>query len=173
MDKRLFSRIISLAVAASLGVANAGVILTFTPSTLNTVAGGTVEFVGTLTNTGTADVYLNGDVVILPYPDLTVDDSPFFISAPLFLSGGSSYTGPFIDVMADLAAVSGSYGGSYTIQGGVDANTFGNLATQDFSVNVSSSVPEVNSFLLAAVGLLVIVVIRRLWDGVRFHGADC
>jgi hypothetical protein len=59
-----------------------------TPATLSTSPGGAVEFMGTLTNRETSDVFLNGDVSILPYPDLMVDDSPFFTFSPLFLAGG-------------------------------------------------------------------------------------
>ncbi|MGA3068987.1 MAG: PEP-CTERM sorting domain-containing protein [Terracidiphilus sp.] len=154
MRKRLCKCTLALAIAAaSAGAARADAILDLTPSTLDTVAGGTVEFAGTLTNTGDADLYLNGDVVILPYPDLTVDDSPFFNNSPLFLSPGDAYTGPFIDVSVDGATPLGSYSGSYTIQGGSDSETFDNIAAEDFTVDVGSPVPEPNTTLLLASGL--------------------
>ena len=86
MLKRLCKYILALAIAAaSAGTARADAILDLKPPTLDTAAGGTVEFAGTLTNTGDADLYLNGDVIILPFPDLTVDDSPFFNNSPLLL----------------------------------------------------------------------------------------
>jgi hypothetical protein len=154
MQKGRCRCILALAIAAaSAGAARADAILDLTPSTLDSAAGGTVELVGTLTNTGDANLYLNGDVSILPYPDLTVDDSPFFNTSPLFLSPGDAYTGPFIDVTVDGATPSGSYGGSYTIQGGLDSETFDDIAAADFTVDVGSAVPEPNAALLIASGL--------------------
>jgi hypothetical protein len=154
--------LVSVIAATSVGAAHADAIMTFTPSTLNTTAGGTVEFDGTLTNTGTADLYLNGDEIILLYPDLTNDDSLFFADSPLFLSPGDSYTGPFIDVSADLATPSGSYTGTYIVRGGADSNTFDDIATEDFTVDVgsTSTTPEPNPFLLLASGMTILAFVR-------------
>ena len=153
MQKRLCKCTLALAIAAaSAGAARADAILDLTPSTLDTAAGGIVEFVGTLTNTGDTDLYLNGDGITYPLADLTVDDSPFFNNSPLFLSPGGAYTGPFIDVTVDPATPSGSYSGSYTIQGGSDSETFDNIAVEDFTVDVGSTVPEPNTSLLIASG---------------------
>ena len=151
-------------VFASAGIAYADAIMTFTSSAINTVAGGIVEFDGTLTNTGTSDLYLNGDVVILNYPDLTVDDSPFFADSPLFLSPGGFYSGAFIDVTADAETLFGSYSGSYTIQGGANSNTFNDIATTDFAINIDPSTitPEPNPFLLQISGLLILAVLRSV-----------
>jgi len=86
MYKSVRTGLCALIIAmASVEAARADATLTFTSSTLSIAAGGTVEFDGTLTNTGTDDIYLNGDVVILNYPDLIVDDSILYIDAPLFL----------------------------------------------------------------------------------------
>ena len=75
--------ILALVIAvASAGAARADAVLTFTPSSLTITPGGTVEFDGTLTNTGTDGIYLNGDAFSLLFPDLTVDDSPFFEDSP-------------------------------------------------------------------------------------------
>jgi hypothetical protein len=144
-----------------VGAARADAILTFTPSTLDTVAGGTVEFDGTITNTGDADLYLNGDSFSLPYPDLSIDDSAFIFGAPLFLSPGDSYIGPFIDVTADGSILSGSYSGTYTIQGGADSNTFDDIATEDFTVIIDSitPTPEPTPVLLLATGLMMLAVV--------------
>jgi hypothetical protein len=163
MRRKTRSGIVALVFAlASVGAAHADAVLSFTAPTLNIAAGGTVEFDGTLTNTGTEDLYLNGDVIILNYPDLTDDDSPFFADSPLFLSPGDSYTGPFIDVTADATIASGSYDGSYTIQGGADPETFDDIATENFTVDVGSSsiTPEPNSLLLLATGLAILTFAR-------------
>jgi len=164
MYKRLRSGLFALAITgAFVCAARADTILTLTPSSLDTVASGTVELDGTLTNTGTTDLYLNGDVVILNYANLTVDDSVFYLDAPLFLSAGDSYTGALFDVTANAAAPSGSYSGTYTIQGGADSDTFDDLATADFTVDVGTTVPEPKSFVLLATGLsMIAVVLQRL-----------
>jgi hypothetical protein len=160
MQKRVCTVILILVIAiVSVGVAHADAILTFTPSTLSTIPSGTVEFDGTLTNTGTYDLYLNSDTFDLEYSDLTVDDSPFMLSGPTILAAGDSYTGAFIDVTADATTPSGSYSGTYTIQGGTDSDTFDDLATADFTVDIGSPVPESNPFLLLAMGLIIIAIV--------------
>jgi hypothetical protein len=154
--------LVFIIAAASAATARADATLTFTSSTLTIDAGGTVEFDGTLTNTGTGDIYLNSDSFYLPYADLTVDDSPFFADSPSFLSPGDSYSGPFIDITADETISSGSYSGTYTIQGGADGDTFDDIATVDFTVDVgsTSTTPEPSPFLLMATGLAMIAVVR-------------
>jgi hypothetical protein len=164
MQKRILTSILALAIAAaSVEVAHADAILTFTPDTLVLTPGGTVEFDGTLTNTGTTDLYLNSDSFLHSYSDLTIDDSPFIFNEPMFLSAGDSYTGAFIDVTADAARLAGSYSGMYTIQGGTDSDTFDNLATANFTVDVVSAVPEPKSFLLLAtrLSMIAVVLLRR------------
>ncbi len=163
MLRILRASVFTLIGFASVGMAHADVVINFMPSTLAIAPGGTIEFTGTLTNNGADDVFLNGDFVLLPFPDLTVDDSPFFANSPLSLAPGASYNGPFIDVTADLTILSGVYDGSYTVQGGVDSNAFDNLAVEDFSVDVGSaaSVPEPNYYPVSAAGLLLIVALTR------------
>src|ERR1700692_3140296 len=165
MCKCLRASICALAIAAwSVQLARANVTLDLTPSTLSTFPGGSIEFIGTLTNTGTTNVFLNGDVSILPYTSLTLDDSPFFINSPSFLLPGETYVGPFFDVLANTTALSGSCSGSFTTQGGADSNTFDNLAAQKFTVNVVSIVAEPNFSTLLGIALTVIVAgpcIRR------------
>src|ERR1035437_7396796 len=120
---------------ASLNTARADLIFNLTPPMLSAPPSGTVEFTGTLTNTGIADVFLNGDVSVLPYLTLMLDDSPFFANSPLSLAaGGGLYSGPFFDVIVDPGAVPGTYTGSFTIQGGADSSTFNNLASQNFQI---------------------------------------
>jgi hypothetical protein len=162
MQKRILIGVILLVFAvASSGTLRADAILTLTPSTLNTSVGGTVDFTGSLTNTGAGDLYLNGDAVLFQYSGLTVDDSPFFADSPLFLSPDASYLGPFFDVTVNATTPSGSYDGTYTIQGGTDANAFDDVATEDFMVDVDSPVPEPWSLFLLASGLVAFTISHR------------
>ena len=128
----------------------------------------TLEFSGTLSNPTSADVFLNGDLSFLDQ-SLTLDDSPFFNFAPLSLAAGGEYSGPFFDVVVSPATPSGTYAGTFTIQGGADGNTFDNLATANFTVDVTgASVPESH---LDAILLLAFVILaasrRRRWRTLR------
>ena len=137
-------------------------VLDLTPSTLNVLPGGMIEFVGTLTNPGPDDVFLNGDVISQIYTALTASDAPFFADAPLFLPGGGSYTGPFFDVTADPKTNFGQYSGSFTIQGGADGNTFDNVATANFTVTVGAVVtPEPTSIPMMFIAFLVVCCVLR------------
>jgi hypothetical protein len=149
-------------VLVALRTTQAAVIFNLTPSVLNTSPGGTVEFTGTLTNTGSTEVFLNGDSASLLSPFLTLDDTPFFANAPLSLAaGGGSYSGPFFDVIVDPTALPNIYSSSFTIQGGADSNAFDNLATRSFEV-VVTSVPEPKVLPVVLMGLLLIALGKRL-----------
>ena len=158
---RVSGILISLIFAiVSAGTARADAVLTFTPNTLQITPGGTVEFDGTLANTGTTAIYLNNDVFSFLSPDLTIDDSPFIFEGPSSLAAGDSFTGAFIDVTADAATLSGSYSGTYTIQGGADGDTFDDIATADFTLDAGSTsiTPEPNPFLFLATGIMILAV---------------
>jgi hypothetical protein len=157
--------LVVLAVAA-LDTARADVIFNLTPPMLSTAAGTTIEFTGTLTNTGSAEVFLNGDLSMLLYSNLTLNDSPFFANSPLSLAaGGGSYFGPFFDIIVDPVAVPGVYTGSFMIQGGADSSTFSNVASQNFQVTVVSGVPEPTVFIFVAIALAAIAFTRSRMIG--------
>jgi hypothetical protein len=136
-----------LCALATAPLASADVIFTLTPSALPAQPGGTASFTGTLENTGSSVVFLNGDLFSVPdFPLLTIDDSPFFNDAPLFLNpNGDSYSGAFFNILVDPSTPTGPYTGSFTIQGGADSNTFDDLATQNFEVDVGSTSPPTNT----------------------------
>ena len=115
----------------------------FTPvtNTQRGVQGGVVAFHGTLMNTGTANVFLNGVVSFISSSDLPVDNEPFFVNAPLFLPPGGSFTGHLFNVAIEPQAAVGTLPGSFTIQGGTDADAFDTLASATFSVSVSVPTP--------------------------------
>jgi len=163
MKTRIRLILILIYFAAFASAARADAMLTFTSPTLTTAPGGTVEFDGTLTNTGEVEIYLNSDSFILMYPGLSVDDSPFLFDSPLFLLPGDSYSGPFIDVTADAGMSPGSYEGMFTIQGGPDPDSFDDLASEDFTLEVesTSATPEPSSILLFGAGLAMLVSLHE------------
>lgn len=160
-----------LCALAAAHLASADIIFSLTPATLPAASGGTASFTGTLQNTGSSDVFLNGDLSVLPsFPLLTLDDSPFFNNAPIFLdpagdpSGGDTYSGPFFNILVDPSTPTGPYTGSFTVQGGGDSNTFDDLATQNFEVDVSpgpTGIPEPRTLITLTVGLAGLAVRLR------------
>jgi hypothetical protein len=157
--------LLSILIFSGLGIVGmptawGDLILTITPDSLSATPGGTIEFTGTLMNTGGSELFLNGDLSELGYSGLTVDDSPFFSDAPLSLDPDGSYTGPLFDVVVSSGTPAGTYAGSFTVQGGTDANAVSNLATQNFQVNVGA-VPEPRSVGFILIGMSTIVFLSR------------
>jgi hypothetical protein len=146
---------IVLALASSFATtSSASAVFQLNPTDVTAAPETDVSFSGVLTNTGGSDLFLNGDVSILPFAGLILDDSAFFSNAPLFLSPGGSYSGPFFDVLiSDVTP--GPYAGSFTIQGGDDGNSFDDLASQDFRISVPA-VPEPRYEAALLAGLLVL-----------------
>jgi hypothetical protein len=137
---------VALFCLLSGNLCRAGVTFNLTQIKLPAQSGNTVAFKGTLTNTGPAPVFLNGDTFTVPYPQLAIDESQFYANVPLSLAAnGGSYTGPFFSITVDPSTASGSYAGSFTIQGGGDANTFDDLATQNFEVDVANPQPVISA----------------------------
>jgi hypothetical protein len=124
----------------------------------------TLEFTGTLSNPTSAVVFLNGDGSFLDQ-SLTLDDSPFLTFAPLSLAAGATYAGAFFDVVVYPSTPPGSYAGTFTIQGGANDGAFDNLATADFTVNVTGTVgtvvPEPGFFAVLFLALAMVLTLHR------------
>jgi hypothetical protein len=101
--------------------------------------GDTLTFAGTLTNTGAAALFLNGDDFTLNGNGMTLDDSPFLTGAPLSLDANQSYTGTLFTVAIDPNASFQNASGTFSILGGANDTAQDTLATQPFTVAV---VPE-------------------------------
>lgn len=134
-------------------------------------------FNGTLTNTSSAPLYLNGDQLTLD-ATLDGDDSAF---ADVFLlptdpSGnplpslgmGQSLSLALFNITVPAGTALGAYSGLFEIQGGATSSDFGLLAAQSFTVTTSAkpapAVPEVPSGSALVVGLLMtagLVAARR------------
>jgi hypothetical protein len=137
--------------------------VTFLDSELAGNANETVSFTGTITApaSNTDTVYLNADSLNLNSLFLALDDTPFFLNAPLFMAPASTYTGVLFTVTINPAAPIGRYTGFFTILGGdhLDPSALTQLSTPAaFAVDV---VPEPASLLLLGTGLTALVAARR------------
>jgi hypothetical protein len=141
-----------------------------TVSTISGTAGSTVEAIGTITNDTDETVDLNGDSFSVTVPTLALDDTDFFINAPLSLDPGMS-SGPF-DIFAiqiSPTAAPGTVGPNiFQVLGGPDGNTFDVLGTATFNVDVEGAptVPEPSGALLLLCGIAALALMRR--RGTRF-----
>jgi hypothetical protein len=140
MDIRTIFRAAPLLLMLSAGAFAAPVTIVFASSLISVGQGGqTVTFSANLTNTTGVTVFLNGDSLNIASP-LIVDDTKFFLNAPLSLAAGaSSGTIQIFDIRINPGTPFGLYPGNFTVLGGATPNDLDPLGTAPFAVNV---VPE-------------------------------
>src|SRR3984957_20533235 len=73
-------------------------------TSISGAAGSSVEVVGTVTNNTSNTVFLNGDTFSVTGPDLSLDDTDFFVNAPLSLDPSQS-SGPFDIFTIDIGSL--------------------------------------------------------------------
>lgn len=144
--------LIALTVLAVAGV-RADINITFDDPNQTGGAGQTLNFFGTITNSGATAVFLNFDSLNFGLSDATVSDN-FFTNVPISLAaGGSSGDVDLFDItLANPESLPlGTYTGTYGLLGGIDGSASDNLAQANFSVNVT---PEPGYFALLGIGLV-------------------
>ena len=137
--------------------------LTLSPVT--GTAGEDVTVFGTITNTGTVLVYLNGETFSLGSSSLLNGDvTDFFDNAPLSLSGGTN-SGLIALFSFDIApgTAPGVYGENFLqILGGPGMFDQNDIADAEYSVHVEgATVPEPGTIGLIALGLAGVMLLRR------------
>jgi hypothetical protein len=160
--KTVFCALI-LALATSAAKADSVSITLDSPHQI-AAPGATLEFFGSILNTGNTAVYLNADDETLLGLSLTFDDL-FFTNVPISLApagqaGSSSGDIELFDitVSSPLLDAPGTYSGSYTLVGGVDGNAQDNLGATGFSVTTTSTtspVPEPSPVVLVLTASLL------------------
>lgn len=173
MDRQIpILRLIAFAVvwAVTPAIQADSLTVNLVQSDLTGAPGTTVDFFATILNPSFTDtVYLNGDSSSTSSFLLTLDDTPFFINAPLFLTPGES-SGPFelFDIIFDPSTPSATYSGNvFSILGGPDGGTFSDftdLADVPFSVTVATptaTTPEPREITPLLCGLLLGVGVFR------------
>src|SRR5882757_729756 len=124
--------------------------------------GSTLTFGATVSApiTNGATVFLNGDSFNVNIAGANpIDDSGFLLNFPLSLDPGGSFSGTLFTVALPASLASGTYNGFFTILGGANSSTLGQLATASFQISTpsQSAVPEPGSWILLATGLGVLV----------------
>jgi hypothetical protein len=166
--KQLLIAMCTLAFLAILPAAVKADPITLTLDPTHSVAqGSSVTYFGSLSNEGAPGRFINSVSLTYTGPaGITFNDSAFFTNTPSFLGSGAT-TGvvSFFDVFADLLIPPGSYVGSFAVLGGVDDQDQNILATQEFTINVTTGgqnpIPEPASMLLLASGLAGAAALRR------------
>jgi uncharacterized membrane protein len=152
----------ALVALLSLGTsARAQLSFLIQPGVQSAKPGSLLSYSATLTNNGSSRIFLNSDTFSLTGAGLVLDDTPFFLNFPLSLTGGQTVTGGLFTVQIGPNVATGLYNGIFTVQGGVTSTALTNLATQSFSVGVTSAPEPASAPLLLLGGIALTAVYAR------------
>lgn len=144
--------------------AKAQLSLLLLPATKNGTPGSTLQWSARLTNLNSSTpLYLNGIAFDIPIPSdsyMTEDDTPFFFEVPGSLSSmdnpSNVYEGHIFDVKLENPIPLEQLSGRVTILGGSTPSSLEDLASADFTVNVSQLIPEPSPLVLVLPVLLLL-----------------
>lgn len=159
MRSPLFTSIIA---AISIAVPGSGAILLQLDAPNQSCAGFcSLDFVGSIRNTGEEIIYLNG-TQIGATPGVTLDDSPFYLYTPFFLNPGEQYTGMLFSAVVELIWSSTMLTGEFAIFGGPGSFDYEELDRVSFSIEVQGSeVPETGTVALISIPLMGVLLLSR------------
>jgi hypothetical protein len=160
--------ILAMSVLAAVPARANSLLIALDSPVLTGAPGQTVRFFGTITNTTANTVFLNGDNFNLSVLPLSViDDSPFFLNAPLTLDGGgTSGDIELFDIAIPIPFSAGSYDGMFEVVGGADTNDGNTVGGASFTVQVqpAGGAPEPSTAVLLLAGLCWILA-RKHYRG--------
>ena len=124
----------------------AQIVLDLMPIEQEAALGQAVTYSAAISNTGTVEIFLNGDALNLTGAGLHVDDSAFIANAPASLLPNETWAGDVFSVQVDPDTFPSIYVGTLTLLGGTDVFSQDELASQNFQLTVEAAVPEPGSF---------------------------
>jgi len=138
--------------------------ITFNNSPLSGMAGATLTFDATMTNTTGGLLNLVGDDFTLPAPFTlaNVDDSAFSTSWPPTLAAGASF-GPaaLFDITIPNGTAPGIYDGFFDLLGGPGDTDQNLLGIGSFEIDVTRTTPEPGTLALTLLGLFGLIIVGR------------
>lgn len=143
------------------------VTITINNTPLSGVAGATLTFDATMTNTTDGLLNLVGDDFGLtaPFTIANVNDSAFLLSWPLTLAPGASFgSAALFDITIPLGTAPGIYGGTFSLFGGpgdLDQNLLGTATFEVDVTKTTTATPEPGTFALMMLGLLGLAFVGR------------
>jgi hypothetical protein len=128
-------KILFILLLAAFTAAHAQVAASLNASVQNCAAGQSILFCGTLTNTGTAQVFLNNVIYSGTASGAVIGGSnAFYSNVPGILAPGQTYIGQLFCVALSGTAPAADYAGSVSVEGGTNIFATGDLADTPFTV---------------------------------------
>ena len=137
--------------------------ISIVPDTLSGNPGDTLKFFGTLTNTTSSTVSINGDTFV--FPPGTVDDSPFLLGPATLGPNEVSSSFEMFDVIIPGNLAPATYDGTFNVEGGPDSNADDLLGVAAFHVEVdTATVPEPPSAALFFGSAILLYPFRKAYS---------